>query len=259
MTVNMLSVYDSSIIMDMSNQREPFSQSTTCKGSSTSPTNGFSGDRLTIETSMKRVSRTSGIENGSDNHEQGSRSLEVENSDDKGGADCSGTVGSSSPSENDDTVDEAAEHLMYSDHGSEVEDEHSLFCFQERRNSSRSENSMEINSEAQDRGGPKNQTETPSLHANEQESSSLTPTEFWANYFQSKMLDLPSCFNVNPFLVFPCPNQFELPVCDVNGLCFSSSRPPIQIVVYPQVRIFFAGSFLLSALCMQVVVDPVDP
>lgn len=68
----------------------------------------------------------------------------------------------------------------------------------------------------------------------ERESQESERTEFWANY-DKEIQEGRSPFFVDPFVMFPSPSKFELPVCDISGLCFSSSRPPFQVVVYPQV------------------------
>jgi hypothetical protein len=58
-------------------------------------------------------------------------------------------------------------------------------------------------------------------------------TKFWSNYFKHRQKRSP--FFVNPFLTYPLPSRCDLPVCDSSGLCFLSSRPPLQIVIYHQV------------------------
>lgn len=64
-------------------------------------------------------------------------------------------------------------------------------------------------------------------------------TEFWMNY-DKNIKNGYSSFFVDPFILYPFPSKFDLPVCDVSGTCFSSSRPPLQIVVYAQVMLRIA-------------------
>lgn len=75
-----------------------------------------------------------------------------------------------------------------------------------------------------------------SSQSSQQARGGIEPTEFWSRY----AADLPlsrSPFFVNPFQLYPAPSNSPLPVCDPSGLCFSSSRPPLQVVVHQQAQV----------------------